>query len=53
MPSPCVKICVLEGNTCKGCGRSKKQIAEWENYLPQEQLRIMKELRDEQYKTKQ
>jgi len=53
MPSPCIKVCVMEGDVCKGCRRTAKQIAEWEKYTPQEQLKIMKELRDEQYKTKQ
>jgi len=53
MPSPCIKVCVMEGNICKACKRTKEQIEMWDSFSPQEQLKIMKELRDEQYKTKQ
>jgi predicted Fe-S protein YdhL (DUF1289 family) len=53
MPTPCVKICVMDGNRCIGCNRTKQHIAEWASYTPKKQLKIMKELRDEQYKTKQ
>jgi len=66
MPSPCIKVCVMEGDICKACRRTKEQIEAWDSFSPQQeqieawdsfspqqQLKIMKELRDEQYKTKQ
>jgi len=28
-PSPCVKICQLEGNICIGCWRSLAEIGAW------------------------
>jgi predicted Fe-S protein YdhL (DUF1289 family) len=43
----------MEGDTCRACRRTKEQIEAWESFSPQEQVKIMKELRDEQYKTKQ
>lgn len=28
-PSPCVRVCALEGEVCLGCGRRIEEIAAW------------------------
>lgn len=40
VPSPCVKICVLDPVTriCKGCYRTIDEVAEWVEYTPEEKL---------------
>jgi uncharacterized protein len=27
--SPCIQVCLLSGEICVGCGRTKKEIADW------------------------
>jgi predicted Fe-S protein YdhL (DUF1289 family) len=46
MKTPCINLCAVSGITkkCIGCGRSLKQIAEWNRYSDEERERIMKEL---------
>ncbi len=44
--SPCKLICDLDLNRglCKGCGRSRDEIAQWINYSPAKRAFIMTEL---------
>ena len=45
--SPCVGICVmnLEGNFCKGCGRTIDQITHWINYTDEQKKEIIKNIK--------
>ena len=45
--SPCVGICnmSLEGNFCKGCGRSIDQIANWLVYTDKQKNEIIKNIK--------
>lgn len=44
--SPCKLICELdlEKSLCKGCGRSREEIAMWTRYSPAKRAYIMTEL---------
>ena len=39
-PSPCVKICRLEGNVCVGCKRTVEEIANWSKMSDDEKHKI-------------
>jgi len=43
VPSPCVKICVLDPRTrmCRGCYRTIDEVAEWVEYTPEEKLAVL------------
>ncbi len=43
IPSPCVKICVLDPDTrmCRGCFRTIDEVAEWVEYSPEEKLAVL------------
>ena len=44
--SPCKLICEIDITSalCKGCGRSREEIARWTRYTDQERRQIMAEL---------
>ena len=44
--SPCVKVCVLHPETdlCLGCFRSRREIAGWSRFSPEERRALMAEL---------
>lgn len=46
MESPCVKICVIDEarGICTGCGRSRREIAQWTSYTDSQRRQIMNEL---------
>ena len=45
-PSPCVSICTLDDNkVCLGCRRTLEEIRRWTRLPPEQQWRIVKELR--------
>ncbi|WP_072390908.1 DUF1289 domain-containing protein [Hyphomicrobium sp. CS1GBMeth3] len=46
MESPCIQICVIEAadGLCRGCRRSRHEIARWTSYTDAERRRIMQEL---------
>ena len=46
VPSPCVKICVLDPDTrmCRGCCRSIDEVAEWVEYSPEEKLAVLERI---------
>ncbi|NWG72845.1 MAG: DUF1289 domain-containing protein [Parvularculaceae bacterium] len=44
MLTPCIALCRLRKGICVGCHRTRKQIAEWENYTIKQKLRIMNKL---------
>ncbi len=46
VPSPCVKICVLDPDTrmCRGCFRSIDEVAEWVEYSPEEKLAVLERI---------
>jgi len=41
-PSPCRRVCVLEGQICLGCGRSLDEIAGWPGASVPEKHRILR-----------
>jgi predicted Fe-S protein YdhL (DUF1289 family) len=49
METPCVKVCVIDEKTthgaplCIGCGRTRREIAEWTCLTKNERLSIMAE----------
>lgn len=43
--SPCRQICQLtKDDICRGCGRTKKEIAEWSKYHYHQRMKIMERL---------
>ena len=44
MESPCIKICVIAGDHCEGCGRTLNEIANWSRYSDAERRAIMARL---------
>lgn len=44
--TPCVQICQIEETTglCRGCGRSRGEIARWSSFTSAERRKIMAEL---------
>ncbi|WP_170863053.1 DUF1289 domain-containing protein [Methylobacterium sp. UNC300MFChir4.1] len=44
--SPCTKVCVLDGATglCRGCGRTRQEIAMWGGMSEVERRRTMSKL---------
>jgi predicted Fe-S protein YdhL (DUF1289 family) len=47
MESPCIRICVIDpaDGLCRGCRRSRHEIACWTSYTDAERRRIMLELK--------
>ena len=45
MLTPCVAVCQFDAHTniCKGCGRTRQQVAEWSTYSDDKRLDMMKE----------
>ncbi len=43
VPSPCVKICVLDPDTrmCRGCYRTVDEVAQWVEYTAEEKLAVL------------
>jgi|TARA_B110000208_G_C11695699_1_gene403988 uncharacterized protein len=50
--SPCVGICnmSLEGNFCKGCGRSIDQITHWTDYNDKQKKEIIENIKKVNFK---
>jgi predicted Fe-S protein YdhL (DUF1289 family) len=44
VPSPCVGVCTLRGDTCYGCGRTSDEIAAWADLSAREQAAVWAEL---------
>lgn len=44
--SPCIQFCKLDDSVCLGCGRTKKQIANWLKYNDEERKQIMEALNE-------
>ena len=42
--TPCIKVCVMEGGLCTGCGRTLNEIARWGSMSDAERATIMREL---------
>lgn len=42
--SPCIDICELQGEVCRGCGRSLDEIAAWGMLSEAQRRKIMSEL---------
>jgi predicted Fe-S protein YdhL (DUF1289 family) len=41
-PSPCINVCVLdEADVCRGCYRSRAEIAAWTSMSAAEQWRVL------------
>lgn len=45
--SPCVNVCKIEKDVCKGCGRTREQIAQWPYMSDEERQELMSKLGDE------
>lgn len=41
VPSPCVKVCVVNADHCEGCGRSLVEIGQWRHMSNQEKQIIL------------
>lgn len=41
IPTPCIKICVMDGKLCIGCGRTLDEIARWGAMAETEQRALM------------
>ena len=41
VPSPCILVCTLDGDTCLGCGRTLAEIGEWQAAPPDRQRQIV------------
>lgn len=43
VPSPCIKVCAVDGKTgwCIGCGRSIKEITDWVKMGPEGRDSVM------------
>ncbi len=50
IPSPCVSVCVLDEDSgyCKGCWRTRTEIAGWQNADTTARLAILENLRERQ-----
>ncbi len=48
VPSPCVKICILDpvSRVCTGCGRTLDEIGLWLQFSDEERLKVAAELPD-------
>jgi predicted Fe-S protein YdhL (DUF1289 family) len=46
METPCVQVCEIDNITglCKGCGRTRGEIARWASITSEERRKIMSEL---------
>jgi uncharacterized protein len=44
--TPCISVCDIDLPTglCRGCGRTRNEIAGWRSFSPDERRRIMAEL---------
>ena len=45
-PSPCIKVCVLEGSRCSGCLRTIDEIAAWSTMSAEQQWAVIRALED-------
>lgn len=44
--SPCINVCVLdEADVCRGCFRSREEIAAWTSLSPTDQWRVVEAAR--------
>jgi uncharacterized protein len=43
-PSPCTKVCRMEGQVCAGCGRTLDEIALWSRMSADEKLAVLARL---------
>ncbi|MBK8015401.1 MAG: DUF1289 domain-containing protein [Betaproteobacteria bacterium] len=46
MPSPCIKVCVMDDATglCRGCQRTLDEIAGWSSYTADERQAVLARL---------
>lgn len=44
VPSPCTKVCRVEGTVCAGCGRTLDEITRWRTMGRVEQLAVLARL---------
>lgn len=44
VPSPCVRVCRLSGDTCTGCGRELDEIARWSRMTEQQKAAVWRRL---------
>ena len=40
--SPCIQVCILSGEVCIGCGRTRSEVADW-SVISDEQRELIKE----------
>ncbi len=53
IPSPCIKVCVLdpESGLCRGCLRTAEEIGGWRDAGAAERLRILERIRRRRHST--
>ncbi|RZL00242.1 MAG: DUF1289 domain-containing protein [Rubrivivax sp.] len=44
VPSPCTKVCRMEGAVCAGCGRTLDEITRWRTMAPEEKRAVLARL---------
>lgn len=44
--SPCVNICTIKGDTCIGCKRTMKEIAQWKNMSDKEKQKVLDRIKN-------
>ena len=46
VPSPCVRICVVDGarDICRGCYRTLEEISKWASYSSEQKFALLEEL---------
>jgi len=47
MQTPCIGICVLASGKCKGCNRTRKEIADWTSMTETERDTVMQRVKKE------
>lgn len=43
-PSPCTKVCRMEGPVCAGCGRTLDELRRWRTMSAEEKLGVLARL---------
>ena len=39
--SPCIGVCHLDNDVCRGCGRTTEEVVEWYNYTNEQKQAVL------------
>lgn len=39
--SPCIGVCHLDNDVCRGCGRTTDEVVEWYNYTDEQKQAVL------------